>query len=164
MSNFKTEKPYMYLISHVSVSSIWTVFCCYKSDINVQMLYQHRKPAGQNYILVNKAGIPACQVKWIFNLVVPLLDVMTRVALLYEYLDGLTGAGEDSQHEGSVAISVLLLQQGRDISICLILLGPEEMIENDVNNLMVSLFSSSVQNCLFLIIFDADVRSFFCNI
>ena len=102
--------------------------------------------------------------KWIFNLVVSLLDVMTRVALLYEYLDGFTGAGEDSQHEGGVAIGVLLLQQSRDISICLILLGPKEMIENDVNNLMVSLFSSPVQNCLFLIIFDADVRSFFCNI
>ena len=102
--------------------------------------------------------------KWIFNFVVPLLDVVARVTLLYEYLDGFTGAGEDSQHEGGVAICVLLLQQSWDISICLILLGANEMIENDVNNLMISLFSSSVQNSLLLIIFAADVRSFFCNI
>ena len=109
-------------------------------------------------------SIPAGQVKWIFNLVVPLLDVMTRVTLLNEDFDGLTGAGEDSQHERSVAISVLLLHQGRDLSVCLVLLGAKQMIENDVDNLMISLFSSPVQNCLFLIIFDADVRSFFCNI
>ena len=89
---------------------------------------------------------------------------MTRVTLLYEYLDGLTGAGEDSQHERCVAISVLLLQQGRDISICLILLGPKEMIENDVNNLMIPLLGGSVQDSLFLIIFAADVRSLFYKI
>ena len=102
--------------------------------------------------------------KWIFNFVVPLLDVMTRVALLYEYLDGLTGAGEDSQHEWSVTISVLLLQQSGDISICLVLLGANQMVENDVNNLMISLLGGSVQDSLFLIIFAADVRSLFYKI
>ena len=89
---------------------------------------------------------------------------MTRVALLYEYLDGFTGAGENGQHEGSVAISVLLLHQGWDISISLILTGAKEMIENDVDNFMISLFSSSVQNSLFLIICAADVRSLFCKV
>ena len=89
---------------------------------------------------------------------------MTRVTLLYEYLDGLTGAGEDSQHERCVAISILLLQQSGDISICLVLLGANQMVENDVNNLMISLLSGSVQDSLFLIIFAADVRSLFYKI
>ena len=102
--------------------------------------------------------------KWIFNFVVPLLDVMTRVTLLYEYLDGLTGAGEDSQHERCVVISVLLLQQCGDISICLVLLGANQMVENDVNNLMIPLLGGSVQDSLFLIIFAADVRSLFYKI
>ena len=89
---------------------------------------------------------------------------MARVALLYEYLDGLTGAGEDSQHERSVTISVLLLQQSGDISVCLVLPGANQMVENDVNNLMISLLGRSVQDSLFLIIFAADVRSLFYNI
>ena len=101
----------------------------------------------------------------ILNVVVSLSNVRARISFLYEDLDGLTGPRQDGQHEGSVAVRVLLRHQSLDLTVTVTLLsflitGEYEMIQNDVDNLVVPLLSSSVKDSLLLIVLHIDPRPF----